>query len=708
MSENRRPLQVALLWHFHQPDYRGPTSGAPALPWTRLHALKDYADMLARLAGHPGVRATVAITPCLLEQLRDLERDDAPADPFLETARRPVESLSQEERRFVVTYFLAFKRETLARGLPRVAELAAMRGEHGVEPVPDAVVARFDAGALRDLQVLFHLAWCGALLRGDPAVARLREKGRGFTEDDKHELLEVQARFLRGVLGRFRDAPDNVELATGPSFHPILPLLCDLETVHESSPTIPLPEGGFRHPEDARVQLEAGRATFEAILGRRPNGVWPPEGALSQTALRLVGATGWSWAASDEQVLRTAVGERRGGGGGAAARRARWLYRPWRLEGGPVLLFRDRELSELIARGYASWNPVFAADDFVRRLARVQRAIDPEAGAHTVTVALDGENAWELYPDNGAAFLEALYGALESSPELRTVTLSEAATSGEALVVDRVLAGSWLEGGLSTWVGRTTSNRAWELLELTRSAVAAARGGPRLDDAAWRHVLAAEGSDWFWWLGGERPSPFVEEFDACFREHLKAAWRAIGSNPPGEIDAPIRRIQAPPTAYPAGPVRAVVDGRATDYFEWLAAARVPTAAVVPAAGRVVTELYFGSDGTSLYLRLDPADPPAKESLGGGALRLHFPGYPDRVVGIALPETGARVGAGVRVAVDRIVEVAVPLVSVPGAEDGYRFQVEIETRGGAVQRVPDAGSLRLPPVSDEGGGTDWFV
>ncbi|MGH8149905.1 MAG: hypothetical protein ACRETB_08030 [Steroidobacteraceae bacterium] len=73
MSSARR-LPVVLLWHMHQPQYRDGTGGAYVLPWTYLHAIKDYTDMAAHLEANPAARAVVNFTPVLLEQLDELAR----------------------------------------------------------------------------------------------------------------------------------------------------------------------------------------------------------------------------------------------------------------------------------------------------------------------------------------------------------------------------------------------------------------------------------------------------------------------------------------------------------------------------------------------------------------------------------------------------------------------------------------------------------
>ncbi|MDB6101605.1 MAG: glycoside hydrolase, partial [Gammaproteobacteria bacterium] len=65
-------LPVVLLWHMHQPQYRDALTGQYVLPWTYLHALKDYTDMAAHLEAIPAARAVINFTPVLIEQLEEI------------------------------------------------------------------------------------------------------------------------------------------------------------------------------------------------------------------------------------------------------------------------------------------------------------------------------------------------------------------------------------------------------------------------------------------------------------------------------------------------------------------------------------------------------------------------------------------------------------------------------------------------------------
>ena len=390
-------------------------------------------------------------------------------------------------------------------------------------------------------------------------------------------------------------------------------------------------------------------------------------------------------------------------------RRGTLLYRPWRFGNGPVLLFRDHDLSDRIGFVYSAWHPQVAAEDFVRRLLQLRDVLPAEQGPYTVSVILDGENAWEAYADNGEPFFEALYGRLESEPAIVTMTAAEAADAASARTLPRVVAGSLIGRNLATWVGHPEKNRAWERLAETRRLVAERSGGPRLDDPAWRTVLAAEGSDWFWWFGDDHFTPFAFEFDALFRRHLRASFSAAGAEPPQALSFPIREQATRGFHLPVGPIRPRVDGRVTDYFEWLPAGRADTGSgTMQSSGRMVRDLLYGSDGSRLYVRMDPYDPPAKSSLGGAILVLRLPGHADRTLRVPLPAAGFARAGDVDVAVDRVVEASFPLSAVQVGEGGGHFQVEIETMGGATQRIPAEGSLFLPSPEEDSSRFDWSV
>ena len=97
-----RPLDLVLVWHMHQPDYRDHASGEFVLPWVYLHAIKDYTDMAWHLERHPGMRAVVNWVPVLLDQIEDYAdqfESGKLRDPLLRLlAHDAAQALAQHER----------------------------------------------------------------------------------------------------------------------------------------------------------------------------------------------------------------------------------------------------------------------------------------------------------------------------------------------------------------------------------------------------------------------------------------------------------------------------------------------------------------------------------------------------------------------------------------------------------------------------------
>ena len=715
------PIRLALVWHMHQPGYRDALSGEPLLPWARLHATKDYGDMAALLGRYPGVRATFNLTPILLDQLEEIA--SGATDRWLAIARRPAESLSEEERAFVLTRFFDVHRERMLETHPPYRDLERQARESLARDSGRSASARL----LRDLCVWFHLAWVDPGYRGEDPVRALLQKGSGFTEAEKTALLDWGVALAGGIAARYRalESAGQVELITSAHHHPILPLLIDTEAPREISAGIPLPSPPFRAPEDATMQLRRARESHARRFGSPPRGTWPPEGAVSDEALALLAAEGFRWAASDETVLAAALGAR----DGALRNWPAALYRPYRIDtrSGPIdMVFRDRRLSDLIGFTYGHWDHDDAARDFLRHVLVAGAGVGeaPGGAPPLVTVILDGENCWEHYAEDGHPFLNALYGRLADVPRLRTVTVGRALEEfPPAERLAHVPVGSWIRPDLGIWVGHPDKNRAWEELGRARGAIqrAARRGGSDAVAAAraMEAVYAAEASDWYWWYGDDHPSAHRGELDRLFRSQLIAAYRAIGLEEPESLRSSLREdaVLRGPGRWAAGEpmpiVRPRVDGAVTDFFEWRYALTYDAGAGTGAMHRVDTRIqsvHFGTDGMALNLRVDwNGDVPGGGLAEGERFEIAFDGEPARAARIEARAPGAGVpewvettgAAGPRdlprgsYAVGRVVEISLPFVRLATAPGGaIRFRLSIAREGAVVEQVPVSGWLRL--------------
>lgn len=695
--------EIAFLWHLHQPPYRDPESGVYLLPWVRLHATRGYLDLAAIHLRYPGVRSTVNFSPILLEQLEDYAAGNA-RDRFLDVSRAPAEDLSDAERHFLVERFFMVSWEQGVRPLPRYQELLDKRGAFA--PGDRARVVRsFTAEDCRDLQVLFQLAWMGFTARRESeVVARLLEKGRGFSEEEKAALLDEQQRLVASVLPRWREAASqgSLELSASPYAHPILPLLCDTQEARVALPRAPLPQR-LRARDDAEEQVRLGKEVHARVFGAPPRGMWPSEGSVSPEALEVLRGQGVEWAASDEDVLFRSLGQ-------GAERGA--LYRPWKVragEGEIHMVFRDRRLSDRIGFTYARAAASDAVQDLVGEAARIGSGY--RGTPALVPIILDGENPWEYYPSSGEAFLHQLFSRLEARPPgVSTCTISDTLGWGAAGSIERIHSGSWIEGSFRIWMGHTEDVAAWNLVGEAHGQVERARARGEEEEVVWRarqQLLLAEASDWFWWYGDDFATETRGDFDLLFRHFIQATSAALGVDPPPASLGPLipeGRLfgEALVAKEPAGFIRPLVDGRLPSYWEWLGAGLyLPPSSMGQAMYRgelPFERMYFGFDLSSLFLRLDPPR-------GGGGEVPDGIGIEARVEGGVLEFEGSMEGEGFefhhggevvgRGCLREILEMEFPFEAL-GLREGQRIGLAVRVLQGTmeVQRLPEQGFLTL--------------
>ena len=631
--------RVALLWHMHQPLYQDLLTGEHILPWVRLHALKDYWGMVALLREFPSIRLTFNLVPSLLVQLEAFARDEA-RDRHLDVGLKRADLLTEDERAFAVANFFHAHGPRMIAPYPRYTELLALRDAAGSQLSARGQSSHFSVDDLRDLQVWHKLAWIDPMyVAEDARVGALIRKDRGYTEEDKLLLRAVELELLGRVIPEYRAALERgqVELSSSPFFHPILPLLCDTDVYLRTHPHSRMPREPFRHQEDAAEQLARAVSYHERLFGQRPQGLWPSEGSVSDAMVPLVAGSGFQWMATDEEILARTTGQGFTRTADGHVEQADRLYRPYRVgpDGASVACgFRDHQLSDLIGFTYAGWSANAAADDFVRRLVEAGRRFSAATGGGeaTVFVILDGENAWEHYEQQGRPFLRALYGGLQSHPELRTVTMAEAC-SGELDRLPSVFPGSWINGDFYIWIGHPDDHRAWGQLVDARRALESPPPGlsEQAVTRAREEMLIAEGSDWFWWYGDDHSSEHDLEFDELFRRHVRNVYRALDRPIPEELWV-TNITTAPPAAHierPTGFVRPVIDGEITHYFEWVGAGSVEQAAASGAMHQVaerapgITAVEFGFDLDALFVRVDATMPIGEMLNGGYGLTLRF-------------------------------------------------------------------------------------
>lgn len=727
-------IRIVFLWHMHQPFYKDLVTGEYKLPWVRLHALKDYYGMVKLLDEFPDVHQTFNLVPSLITQIEDYVAGTA-RDPFLDVASKPPAEMSEPERRFAMQYLFQANAENLIGRYPRYRELQEKFRDLGFDA--GRAEPKFSAQELADLQVLSQIAWFDEYFvegpGSDPAVKGLIEKGHGFTDVDRQQMLDAERRILAQVLPAYKTTAERggVEISTSPFYHPILPLVCDTGQGAVSSPGLPLPQRTFRHPEDAEEQTRRGLELHERVFGRRPEGMWPSEGSVSNEAIAIACKQGIRWMATDEGVLgrslelyfsRTREGKLHESVAGA-------LYNVYRYENAGAqmhMVFRDHSLSDLIGFVYSGMAAAEAAQHFVRQIKESAGPVIAQGRDAVVSVILDGENAWEYFPKSGREFLRRLYQAISDDPQLEAVTVSEAIASHKPDAfgaLKSIVPGSWINSNFNVWIGAPEDNRSWDYLHDAREFYTANAQAATEEqrEMAYEELLIAEGSDWNWWYGPEHHSANDAEFDALYRKHLSNVYQALGGTAPEYLAQPIASFRNQARFQPqTGHIHPRLDGKATGYFDWLGAAHYVAdrhSAAMHGKSVLLDSAYVGMDDDHFYARADFSDDPflcgEKDQLCGDFDVVLSITNKERGIGLRI-DVKVREGKlaewkwsdapekakGVKVALEKVLEVGIPfdiLQAIAGDEIALRCSIWKDNLPLGV--LPAEGDIEIKRVSE---------
>ena len=563
MKSNRPKLYLNLYWHMHQPDYRDTVNNEYVLPWTYLHAIKDYSDMAFHLEANPKARVTFNFVPILLEQLEDYScqfKKNEIRDPLLSLlVHENLAGLSQEQCQLVVQSCFKSHHEKMLSPFPhyqRLLQIYQLVEEMACNDELHYLSGQYKA----DLLVWYHLAWCGeSLRRNNKVIQSLMTKGVLFTLEDRRQLFNVIGETISGLIPRYKALMQRkqIEISTTPYCHPILPLLLDFKSTLDAMPYAPLPQyveyaGGYSRAVEHVVTAKKFHAN---LFGEEPNGMWPAEGGVSAAALSLMAEHGVKWAATGQTVLVNSLLKSHL----SVSDKNVYLYQPYRVTNGKhdiLCFFRDDNLSDKIGFEYAKMHTPDAIKDFIQTLEHIQQSETLEASnnkSKVVSVILDGENAWEYYPYNGYYFLSELYEALANHPDIEMTTFSDMVELYQskqyktkritAPALPQVAAGSWVYGTFSTWIGSKDKNLAWDLLCIAKKTYDSvlSKGNLNADQlvACERQLAICEGSDWFWWFGDYNSSDSVASFDKLYRLNLINLYTLLQQPIPDELHSSI-------------------------------------------------------------------------------------------------------------------------------------------------------------------------
>ncbi len=531
-------LFVAFVWNQHQPYYLDTGRNEFIMPWVRLHASKDYLQMAAILENYPEIRQTFSLSPSLLEQVEGYLLHGL-QDEYLKVSGKASE-LSEAQKRFLLRHYFDIQWDKVIDTLPFYRQLLDRQGRVGELRDVGEGLKNFATQDYLDLQVWFNLVWIDPEIRQNDAFLRgLMEKGRNFLEKEKEEVIRRQYSIMGEIIPRHRQLQQSrqIEIITTAYYHPIIPLLLDNHVALRSTPGLPLPQR-FQFREDAIRQIKMALEQYFSIFGEKPQGFWPPEQAVSPEMIPLLADKGFKWTISDEKILSQSMNAEIYRDGYGHVLNPEVLYSPYMAcgEGAEMpIVFRDQHLSDRIGFVYQHLPPGEAAGDLVHRLHKIRENLAHSPGNYLVTLALDGENAWEWYRGDKTEFLHTLYRQLSAETDLQTVTVSEFLRENPPRrQISNLATGSWVDHNLTRWIGTENKNILWDYLLKARAMIGDLEEREAQTEnlnKALRNIYIAEGSDFPWWVDS-MPYHLAAPFEALFRKHLVRAYEVLGQEPP--------------------------------------------------------------------------------------------------------------------------------------------------------------------------------
>lgn len=587
----------------HQPVYQLTPTGDYLMPWVRLHAVKDYLDMVLILEKFPKIKLNFNLVPVLLDSLIDYGENDL-HDIHSRLTITDVEDLTADDKEFIINNFFDANFHSMV--LPS-EEYNRLYQKYQLNPEND--INMFSNQEYSDLMALFNLAWFDPIYKNIyPELKKLIKKGKDYTTEDRIKIIDIQRDIIRKIIPTYKKFSDEgrIEITTSPYYHPILPILLDIKSIKKSSEN-DLPTN-LKMELDARMQTEMALDRMENIFGKRPRGIWPSEHCISSKELGLFKELGVDWTISDEGILSNSINfefvrDFRG-----------YLEDPYHLlksykykDDGVNIIFRDSVIPNLIGFEYPNHPAESAANDLYDRIKVAQSKLlsSPDEN-HLITIAMDGENCWENYTADGLTFLSTIYSLIENDPSLETVLISDYLDKDIQKPLNKISSGSWVNRNFKLWIDEPLKNLAWTYLKQVRDDFSAYVKQNPLNpniEAARRELFICEGSDWFWWYGEPNDSGRDNIFDYIFREHLKNIYLFLGLEVPQYLDTPLLSAITKPSRYPKGEFTPVMDGKEKDDENWLNAGciKIPDGPVLK-EDKFYDKICFGYDKDNLYLR----------------------------------------------------------------------------------------------------------
>jgi len=609
-----KKISIAFYWHMHQPVYQLNVDSDYLMPWVRLHGVKDYLDMLLIMNDFKKLKLNFNMVPILLDALINYGQNDY-HDIHSRLTVTNIADLTNDDKEFILNNFFDAEYSSMVFPYERYNELYQKRFMS--EKID---INNFSDQEYSDIMAWFNLAWIDPMHRETfPEIKTLLDKGANFTFNDRIDIIEIHRKIIRMIIPKYKEFQDagRIELTTSPYYHPIIPILLDTKAAQENLSTVDSTLKDMNLSKDALLQTELALDRMQEIFGKRPRGIWPPEQAVGPQTLAMFKKLGVEWTISDEGVLTNSIDfdfirDFKGYLEDPYYLTKVYKYKTKSSDENPDIrmVFRDSVIPNLISFEYANHDPKVAAADLYDRIKVIQNKLQSSPDKHHIlTIAMDGENCWENYAQDGADFLRNIYSLIEEDETLDTVLIGDYVKKPKHLIdLKKLHAGSWINRNFQLWIGEPVKNLAWTYLKQVKKDLedyAKKHHKNKNIPFAHREIMVAEGSDWFWWYGEPNDSGQDHIFDYIFREHLKNVYRYLGVDYPKNLDLPLISVFTRPSRYPKANINPTIDGiEESDDEEWLNAGciNVPDGPILQ-ENKLFDKICYGANENNFYLRL---------------------------------------------------------------------------------------------------------
>jgi len=610
MMSVEKKLSIAFYWHMHQPVYQLNAYSDYLMPWVRLHAVKDYLDMVLLVKDFKKLKLNFNLVPVLLDSLIDYG-EKGYHDIHSRLTVTSISELTNDDKEFILNNFFDANFSSMINHHNAYTKLYQKRFS-----TETADINNFSEQEYSDIMAWFNLSWIDPIYKHKmPELQALLDKDGNYTLEDRTSIIEIHRQIIRQIIPTYKELWEQgkIEITTSPYYHPILPILIDSTSAQKN---LSSPDDALKNlamADDAKKQTQYGLDRIEEIFGKRPKGIWPSELAIGPQSLELFKELGAQWTIADEGILANSmdcefVRDFKG-----------YLEDPYALtksyeyktkSSNINLIFRDSVLPNLISFEYANHDPKVAAGDLYDRIKVIQNKLQSSPDKHhMVTIAMDGENCWENYLEDGADFLREIYSMIEEDETLETVLISDYLEKEKYhKQLKKIHSGSWINKSFQLWIAEPVKNLAWlSLKQVKEDFDEFSKTYPNKDkiELARREIMIAQGSDWFWWYGEPNDSGQDHIFDYLFREHLKNVYRYLELEPPNYLNSPLMAIFTKPSRAPKTSITPRIDGMAVqDDEDWTNAGCISMPdSLALQEDKLFDKICYGIDENNIYFRL---------------------------------------------------------------------------------------------------------